>query len=155
MILAALQKLKPSWKGTDLGNALVNLADDLDESSGRTASPEILVISDFQNGSDLTALADYSWPKSVKLEAITVSPSQDGNVGIEILSDPAGKGRRDYRVRLTSDPGTPYEEMTLRWADSHHMLEPMNARVPAGESRVVRMPLPPEKFQCEPTDPGR
>ena len=158
-----LAALTPTWKGTELGTALgeavAAIADgaDRDAKAGRVPR-RIVLISDLQAGSHVEALGDLAWPSDVELELQPVK-LPGGNAGIEALADaPALAGALTTgsspsnsadgpaaRVRVTSDPASKTEAFQVGWVDlrTKAVIQPIEVYVPPGESRVVRIPVPP------------
>ena len=158
-----LAALTPTWRGTELGTALgeavAAIADgaDRDAKAGRVPR-RIVLISDLQAGSRVEALGDLAWPSDVELELQLVK-LPGGNAGIEALADapalttsptpgspaPLGADGPTARVRVTSDPASKTEAFQVGWVDlrTQVMIQPVEVYVPPGESRVVRVPIPP------------
>ena len=162
---ARVAALGPTWRGTELGTALgeavAAIADgaDRDAKAGRVPR-RIVLIGDLQSGSKVEALGNIAWPSDVELDLQTVAVA-GGNAGIEVLADaepsttdPAdagtGPARPDdagpaVRVRIASDPTARADSYRLGWVDPRggKLTGEVTASVPPGESRVVRVPLPP------------
>ena len=107
-----------------------------------TVRRRIVLISDLQQGSRLDALGQYEWPSDVELELKTVA-REGSNAGLQWLAgtnadEPAQERADDLRVRVSNDATSQRESFELAWADT----PPIAAYVPAGESRVVRVPRP-------------
>ncbi|HEY8506355.1 MAG TPA: BatA domain-containing protein, partial [Gemmataceae bacterium] len=148
-----LRALEPGWGGTDLGRALldavaaVNDAGASDGQAGARAR-RIVLVSDLQQGARLEALASAEWPADVELEVKTLTAEGD-NAGLGLLAerpeDERAGGAADLRVRLFNDAGSQQPQFTLSWADAGEgAAQAVEAYVPPGESRVVRVPRPPE-----------
>ncbi len=149
---ARLDGLEPSWKATNLGQALVDavgaIEDVADKSEKTGRMPRrIVLISDLQQGSRLEALGEFDWPKDVELDIKTVSDDAS-NAGVHRLADPAeavaSGADRDRRVRVFNDPGSHREKFALQWTGEKGSAigDPIEVYVPPGESRVVRVPRP-------------
>jgi hypothetical protein len=150
--LALLDRLAPSWGGTNLGQALVDavaaIGDvaDTSEKAGRMPR-RIVLISDLPQGSRLEALGNFEWPTDVELDLKTVSESSS-NAGLERLADSveAGPGGDALarRVRVFNDSTSRQDRFELCWVDQrgNETDKPIDVYVPAGESRVVRVPRP-------------
>lgn len=97
----------PTWGATDLGAALLGVADAIDAvgaggtsrgdgTAGPGAGPVtvgIVLISDLQRGSRLDALASYAWPKRVALTVERVGLRGSSNAGVSLLAGgDAGSG---------------------------------------------------------------
>ncbi len=149
LALARLDELKPSWNGTDLGRALIDAVAaiediaDPSESAGRIPR-RIVLVTDLQRGSRLESLGEFEWPKDVELIVRAVTDDAS-NAGLQRLADPT-EGDREPRIRVINDGGSRRERFRLRWlgVEGKPIGEPVDAYVPPGESRVVRMPRPKE-----------
>jgi len=150
---ARLKELKPGWKGTDLGRALVDAVGSLDdvsdasEKAGRMPR-RVVLVTDLQQGSRLDALGAFEWPKDVDLELRTVE-TDGANAGLQRLDDASADGpdaEASLRIRVTNDPASDRETFTLNPLDLSGKAAgtPVEAYVPPGQSRVVRVP-PSEK----------
>jgi hypothetical protein len=143
-----LKQLAPTWGGTDLGHALIEAlgAVNVATEGGGPVSRKIVLVSDLPQGVRLDALAEFEWPADVELELKTVTDG-GGNAGLDLLSDavtadPKPGDTTQLRVRVLNDAGSKQERFALAWAGSDE--PPIDAYVPPGESRVVRVPRPPE-----------
>jgi hypothetical protein len=150
LALARIDELKPTWQATDIGQALIDaiaaIEDVADKSERAGRMPRrIVLISDLQQGGKLEALGQFEWPKDVELVVKTV-PDDSSNAGLQRLADPAESATpaadRDPRVRVFNDTGSRRERFRLQWAGAlgESLGDPVDAYVPPGESRVVRIP---------------
>jgi hypothetical protein len=150
--LGQLEKLGPSWGGTNLGQALVDAVaatEDVADTSEKTGRMprRIVLVSDLAEGSRLDALGDFEWPSDLALELKTVS-SHGSNAGLQLLADSyqaeTSAGSLQHRVRVFNDPSSRQENFELLWVDDQGSgkEKPIEVYVPAGESRVVRVPRP-------------
>ena len=149
LALKQIESLSPTWGATDLGLALVDavaaiedVADDSDE-TGRMPR-RIVLVSDLQRGARLDALGRFEWPSDVSLELATVD-DPGGNAGLQRLEAPRIAREGDdpdelLRVRVSNESESNRERFTLRWDRGD--LAPVDAYVPPGESRVVRLVRP-------------
>lgn len=154
MIRGRLRQLTPTWRHTDLGQALLYVVGEVDsaseatENKGKTAR-RIVLISDLQQGSELDALATFEWPSDIALEIKKVA-ADDSNAGLDLLVDTVEEDRANVtpqiRVRIFNDPASRREMFSLAWTGSTAGEAPVEAYVPPGESRVVRV--------ARPTDPS-
>ncbi len=150
---AKLAQLAPSWGGTNLGQALIDVVSvveeqaDTSEKSGRMPR-RVILISDLPQGSRLDALGGFEWPSDVDLELKTVTDA-GSNAGLAVLaesaeSDPAATNN-SRRVRVLNDPSSRREKFELVWVDEHDKEAadpPVEVYVPPGESRVMHVPRP-------------
>ncbi|MFI5455504.1 MAG: BatA domain-containing protein [Isosphaerales bacterium] len=150
--LALLDQLAPSWGGTNLGQALIDAVaaiEDVADASEKTGRMprSIVLISDLAQGSRLDALGDFEWPSDVELDLKTVS-DHGSNAGLQLLADSveneSSAAALQHRVRVFNDPSSRQEKFELLWVDEKGIgkEKPIDVYVPAGESRVVRVPRP-------------
>jgi len=153
VVAARLKDVEPSWAATHLGQALmdaVEIVNNVAESRDgqQQIARRVLLISDMQDGSRLTALADYPWPENVALDLHPVTPAQKTNAGLHNVADidpaDAATQARDVRVRVSNDADSTAEEFKIAWTDAANkpLGDATPAYVPAGESRIVRVPRP-------------
>jgi hypothetical protein len=149
---ASLEQLKPTWARTDLGQALVDTVDaieDVADTSEKIAQMprRVVLVSDLAQGSRLDALRDLEWPRDVELDIKTVA-DPGSNAGLQMLADSpeaeTADAVRSRRVRVVNNPGSNREKFELAWIDDKGVAsgKPIDVYVPPGESRVVRVPRP-------------
>ncbi len=150
---AIIERLAPTWSGTNLGQGLVDTVsaiEDVADTSEKTARMprRVVLISDLAQGSRLDALGDFEWPSDVELDLKTVADT-GSNAGLERLANQieAEPAESDTfrRVRVVNNPGSAREKFELIWSDEKGTtaVKPIDVYVPPGESRVVRVPRPP------------
>jgi hypothetical protein len=161
VVAERLKAMEPSWSATYLGQGLldavaaVNDSHDDTEEAGRAAR-RIVLVSDMQNGGRLSVLGDAAWPADVQLELKRVEVGDPTNAGLWRLADnaeaesPASAAaqrvaalhKQELRIRVANSTDSTAEQFALQWTDaagkSTGAATP--AYVPAGESRVIRMP---------------
>lgn len=140
-----LGKLTPTWGSTELGQALVDGVGAVLEPGSVTGgkSGRVVLVSDLQQGAKLTALSAFEWPKDVDLELRRVADDR-GNAGMDWLVDRTEAPTKDagqLRVRVVNEAGSNHERFALAWAGTTGA--DVDAYVPPGESRVVKVPKPP------------
>ena len=123
---AHVDRLTPTWGGTNLGQALVDAVaaiEDVADTSEKTARMprRIVLVSDLAQGSRLDALGDFEWPSDVELDLKTVADT-GSNAGLERLADqteaePAESADTSRRVRVVNNPGSGREKFELIWVD--------------------------------------
>jgi hypothetical protein len=145
-----LRQLGPTWRHTDLGQALLYVVGEVDEAAESAQNKtriarRIVLISDLQQGSELGALATFEWPSDVSLEIKKVA-TDESNAGLDLLADTVEEDRAtltpQVRVRIYNDPASRREAFGLAWTGAKAGDAPVEAYVPPGESRVVRVPRP-------------
>jgi len=151
--------VRPTWGATDLGGALVTLADMLDisrdaktaggdTSAAKAPSPvstaralQVVLITDLQRGSRLDALQSYEWPEQVRLTIRQVGLQGESNAGVSLLAgrDP-GEAKERERIRISNEVDSASDHFSLAWvsARTDQMTGAVaSVYVPPGESRVV------------------
>ncbi len=130
--------------------------------------PQIVVISDFQSGSRIEALQSFEWPECVPLVTQRVSLANTTNAHAQVLPTEAGHELTDVRVRVVNATDSSGDQFTIRWesasggrepsgrsqdkttsrptgeltlpASQSHIAGETPVYVPAGQSRVIRLP---------------
>lgn len=145
-----LAETTPGWSATQLDQSLIRAAELLaDTDDGHAAGPgQIILISDMQEGSRLAALQGQEWPKGIEVISERVAPRATGNAGIQLMAD-AGDTQRSttatgVRIRVNNVPDSKQEQFRIGWAraDGGFVGKPTEVYVPAGQSRVVKLPVP-------------
>ncbi|AGA24842.1 vWA domain-containing protein [Singulisphaera acidiphila] len=149
---ALVERLEPTWGGTQLGQALIDAVAaiedvaDTSEKAGRMPR-RIVLISDLQQGSRLEALGGFEWPSDVELDLKTVT-DLGSNASLHALADGIetehSKNAPGRRVGVTNEPGSTREKFQVVRVDEKgsETGPPIDVYVPPGESRVVRLPKP-------------
>lgn len=155
-VAAAQEKtrsLEPGWQATGLGRALVaalGLLEDQTAGRLRERRAEVVVVSDWQSGADLTALEGFSWPDSVTVRRAEVQPpgGARSNAALHLAGraaeEPAEGGREPadaslVRVRVTNGAGSIRERFRLGWEDGDAG-SAVDVVLPPGGTRVVMAP---------------
>ena len=145
-----LADISPGWAGTHLDQALIRAADLLAETDdGSFVGPrQIVLISDFQEGSRMGALQAHEWPKGVELIPEPVTPRTASNAGLQLVADAANAAPSTspvVRVRISNTPGSKREQFQVGWVranDNRFIGPPTDAYVPPGQSRIVSLAAP-------------
>jgi hypothetical protein len=138
-----LASVSPGWSGTNLGGAILQALDLI--GGARDALPsrgEIVIITDMQEGARLDGLQGLEWPANVTVRFEKVSATKTGNAAAQWLvggEEVDGQGAEGgMRVRVNNAAEAKTERFRLaRGAGADAGLD---AYVPAGQSRVVRVP---------------
>lgn len=151
VVLQSLAEASPGWRATNLGQALVTAAETIedDEVSDSRQAPgarRIVLISDLQQGSDLSALLAYEWPERVEL-AIKAIPCKDAsNASLQLVTtrDPLAASRQSdaTSIRITNSADAVKNRFRLRWDTETDTAG--DVYVPPGQSVVVQAPVKPE-----------
>ena len=143
LVTEVLESYEPDWMGTETGVALRQLADELAQENALRrdiSQRQIILISDFQEGSNLDQLQTASWPASVEIDLRIVNPSIAGNAGITWFPDETSTDRTRVRVTNAGDSSR-----------SQYLLQPFDetgaavgalipVEVQAGQRRTVLLP---------------
>lgn len=144
----ALNNLEPSWAAGDLGAAITSLAGELEATTDvaqRSAKPQLIVISDFQQGSRIEALQGFEWPADVRVVPRQLSLKQTSNATLQLLPADADDTEGEPRVRVVNAADSTQEQFHVRWFDAKDPKSTVGevaVYVPPGQSRVVRLPRP-------------
>lgn len=153
-----LGEINPGWFTTHLGNALMKVAETIEE--GRDSQPQtvkqIVLISDLQEGSRLDTLQGFEWPKGIELIIEPVKVRRPTNAGLQLLTErdeldkaPAEAGPR---VRVSNSTDTKREQFQIGWARSGENAffgAAIDVYVPPGQNRVVQAPASPAGITLE------
>lgn len=141
LVLARLKELTPTWEATRLGEALVEVANRLQEiqtEHSRPISQKIWLASDLQNGSETVSLQSYEWPEDLTLELFTARPASSSNAGLQVVEQNLEGGDDIVRVRVTNAADSQKEQFILKW-DAPQSPE-LPIYVPPGQSRILVPP---------------
>jgi hypothetical protein len=141
-----LMALAPSFRGTNLGQALVRTAQSVQDAQTGRALPRpqrIWLVSDLQAGSDLRELLGYDWPDDLPVEWLPVSPKSAENAGLQLVEPTLNSADDRLRVRVTNAAAATRQRFELNWSDGKQDAKALDVVVPPGQSRVVALPAPP------------
>jgi len=163
--MSKLKKTVPSWNATAIGQSLTTAVelmadrDAVDAASGqRFGKKEIVLISDFQEGSERDSLNRIAWPESVSLRNVVVKTEGTTNFSLHPASkkneeddeaDSSGEGVKSgrgiehqmVRVRVANSQEGTAEKFTLAWASKGALAdEKVEGSVPPGGARVLMAP---------------
>ncbi len=149
-----ISKLSPGFNGTALGQALVNAAeaiedDEANEQQRAASLRQVVLVSDLQQGSRLTALRNYEWPERTELVVKAVEAEGTTNATLQLLTDrddlAVADGQYRAPIRITNSPDATTEQFALRWAGSPDPNEEdsiTDVYVAPGHSAVVHIATP-------------
>jgi hypothetical protein len=143
IVRRSVAELSPSWAGTDLARALVGVAADFTNSlelSQSAAEPEIILVSDLQQGSRLDDLQGYEWPTRVRVVSRPVTITQTTNAQARVLPNEEDLEDADPRVRVVSAADSTSDQFSVQWGTAEKSAAETAIYVPPGQSRVVRLP---------------
>ena len=145
LVRARLAELKPSWGGTNLGEALVRTVSALQETQTERAIPaklRIILASDLPVGANLDALRGFEWPADLRVEPLIARTSSPSNAGLQLVERNLDLGDDLLRVRVINSADARKESFVLKWdgADAASA----TVYVPPGQSRVIAPPKRPD-----------
>lgn len=154
LIKNLLDGVGPTWRQTDLGLALVEtcerLESDLDtDSKDQIAESQIVLISDFQSGSQLKSLQSFEWPEEILVELKRVESKSPSNATPSLLIDKQGlPGNSKIRIKVTNVAGSTKSEFDLHWLNQDAEATELAGTivVPPGQSRVIQVQPPTGSF---------
>lgn len=129
-----------TWLGTHLGKAMIAASDLLvSADSDRPASRrEVVVISDFQDGSRRSELQSSAWPEEVLVRPVSITAREPGNLTLNLAATPARANIEEaevYRVRIRNTTGWNQTAATLSWKGFPDTSQPVT--VAPGTSRII------------------
>jgi len=149
LIRDGLKSIEPTWARSDLGKALVTVADRLDvwrdsmraKDGATTSKLQIVVISDLQKGSKTESLQGYQWPDDVYVKFLTVTPKDLSNATVQLLNQAPEEDEPAIRVRVVNSEESDVEQFAVNWYDDSNTKseEPVSFYVAPGTSRVLKV----------------
>ncbi len=138
-----IESWEPDWMETRTGAALLSAADEVSQENvrdGQIGQRRIVLITDFQRGSQLDELRTASFPAAVQVDLKIVRPLQSGNAGISLMEDDA---QGQTRIRLTSSTDSQLSDFTLQLVDKDGRPtgKPITADVAPGQRRAISLPV--------------
>lgn len=142
-----LAVMKPGWKATFLDLALAESAELFNEFESSTeaegfhAIRQIVVITDFQQGSRLSGLQGAEWERNLAVQMETVVPEKTSNAGLHPLPQiPSPNQKPTLRLRLTNSEDSQQEVFKVGIASQNQRLDPaksVEVYLPPGQNRIV------------------
>lgn len=146
VVRAKLDELEPTSSATNLGKALLSVAERLEAANDLQqahASLQIVLIGDLQAGSRLDALQSSQWPETVRVEVRTVQLADPSNARVRLIETPGEDSIEENipRVRVKNAPDSTVEQFEVVWlADQEERSRPVSFYVPPGQSLVLSVP---------------
>lgn len=140
---------KPGWNHAHLDDALRFAAEQHATSPGRIQT-EVVVVSDFQEGTVLAGLQGFAWPEGLSVRLVQVGPGASSTppaaVGVHWLAPEGVDGNPDapLRVQLSPSPGFRGDRVKMRMESA----KPMEwvAAVHSGRLSTLSIPAPPVDY---------
>jgi len=160
MITELISELSPGWALTNLGNALINAAeaiedDQVDDGQKTYTMNQVVLISDLQKGSTLEAMITYEWPVETQLLVKSIQSPDKTNASLQLVIDRSGSSDMVddsiQRIRITNSSDATTEQFQLKWdvtSDATTSSKLLDVYVPPGNSVVVRAPAREDKLKA-------
>ncbi|MCH9723273.1 MAG: BatA domain-containing protein [Planctomycetes bacterium] len=139
-----LTKLSPGWNPTNLGQALTEIASLLQQQVASNRNGTLLqnstieLITDFQAGSQINSLTEFSWPEELQVHLHQLKAKESSNAGLELLSLDE-KSQATIRVVNAADSEQEHFSIACE-RNSDDSIQAKSIYVPRGQSRVILMP---------------
>ncbi|WP_166830227.1 BatA domain-containing protein [Thalassoroseus pseudoceratinae] len=146
LVRGELAKLEPSWRTTRLGDALVTVAEQLTEIEDKDdepSAPQIVLISDLQEGADWQTLQAFEWPEQVQVDVRSLTLPTPSNASLQLLTrTDSDEPNAPPKVRVHNSSDSTTEQFRVRWASADSLADGQTVKfyVPPGESRVLSVP---------------
>lgn len=141
LVTRVLESWEPDWKATRTAQAILEAADEVarEKGSANDSDRSVVLVTDFQEGSDLDLLRSGNWPDSVKLELRIVKPTAAGNAGVSLAEE---QKTGLVRVRVTNSGDATVTKYTLQPFDDagKPVGNPIVADVAPGQRRTFSVP---------------
>lgn len=126
------------WHATRTGLALQQTADDLIQHGQAVDDHEIILVTDFQEGSDFGPVLSGDWPRSVRVSLRKVTPQHSGNASLHTMQD-----RRSGKllVRIRNDVDATTTQFTLQPRNREGLTAGPEIAVEAIPGRQTTLPL--------------
>jgi hypothetical protein len=151
LVRERLRTLSSSWRSTDLAGAMIGLAGELESTPDEqqfSVEPQLVLITDLARGSRTGALEGYTWPETVPVVVHALAVKQPSNASAQLLSEDEEPATGEPRVRITNAADSTRDEFSIGWQRAltkglqQKDEESLSTYVPAGQSRVIRLPRP-------------
>ncbi len=146
-VLAKLGETEAGWKTTALGKSLGSAVELLADRAAAGAvegsffaQQEVVLISDFQEGSERDSLNRLAWPEQVSLRNARVSAGEGSNFSLFVAGQKEGdeeQEARALRVRVANSQQGRAEKFTLSWDGGTEAEGKVVGNVPSGGARVL------------------
>lgn len=144
--LERLREVEPTWSATNLGEVLMWSAEELKRRNDLDQSQpalQTIVVTDLQQGSQLDALQEATWPADVKVAIEPIRPKTTGNARPRLVNVSEEEAQPDDqpRVRVSNSSLSKQDQFTVSWATERGEIGAgITFQVPPGESRVLDVP---------------
>ncbi|HEY0455937.1 MAG TPA: BatA and WFA domain-containing protein, partial [Verrucomicrobiae bacterium] len=137
-----LETLEPGWNSTQLGNALIQASEMLQDSrEARTDNRRIVLISDLQKGSHLEGLQGHDWPAGLEVTIVPIKTRRVTNAGLQLVTERDEATEGDVKIRVNNSAESEHEQFRVNWRLANQNVGgELPAYVPPGQSRIFTAP---------------
>jgi hypothetical protein len=135
----ASMQYEPDWHQTNTGIALLQAADDLLQTEVSHAECSIVLITDFQEGSDFETLESGAWPAGINVDLRVVHATPQGNASLHTMVD-RRTGQTRIRINNDTESITTQHELQPVDRDGRPAGSPVTVIVPPGQQRSLPIP---------------
>lgn len=131
-------KYQSDWHATHSGSALQQTAEDLVQNSDPDTEHKIILVTDFQEGSDFGPISAGGWPASIRVSLRIVKPTEPGNAALHTMID-----RRTGKslIRISNDTDAVTMRFTVRPLNPAGLEAGTETMVNVVPGRQVTLPL--------------
>ncbi|MCP4261834.1 MAG: VWA domain-containing protein [Planctomycetes bacterium] len=160
IITEQISKLSPGWALTNLGNALINAAeaiedDQVDDGQKTYTMSQVVLISDLQKGSNIEAMNAYEWPVKTELVVKSIQCQGNTNAALQLVTDRSSSVDSSddghQRIRIINSSDAIIERFQLNLVDETTEAtssQPIDVYAPPGHSVVIRAPVQEDRLQA-------
>jgi len=130
------KEYKPDWHRTNTGLVLQQAADGLLQIDDPNAERSIVLITDFQEGSDFQSLESGQWPDSVTVDLRVVRSDTRGNASLHTMVD-RRTGQTRIRISNDTESTTTTHELQPVGSDTLPVGPAVSVVVPPGQQRSL------------------
>jgi len=149
MVRTSLREVSPTWSASNLGAALVGVAERLsadDDLRQTNATLQIVLISDIQAGSNLDRLQTSQWPESVRVDVRAIQSDDHSNARVRLVqsNETSIDATKAPRVRVRNTLDSKVDQFNITWQRGEEVASrSVTFYVPPGESLVLDVPYEP------------
>ncbi|MEZ6116702.1 MAG: VWA domain-containing protein [Pirellulaceae bacterium] len=146
LIQQAAKDRQPTWRSTNLAKALQAAADLLtsdkeDIATSDQTPPQVILISDMQNGANVQELGMMQWPRyPVGRPSVTPTKTNNASLGLVTSQETNSEETDQLRIRVSNAANSVASDFTIVWVDSKGKQaedREYSVHVPPGQSRVI------------------
>ncbi|MCA9065124.1 MAG: BatA domain-containing protein [Planctomycetaceae bacterium] len=142
LIEQVIKEYEPDWMDTRTAAAMLFAADDVTSENNAKMHPtarRVVLITDFQRGSQLDELRSAAWPEGVAVDLHIVNPLERGNAGVTLLDESPDE---QTRIRVSNSLDAETVDFHLQPFDREGISlgEPISVSVAPGQRRSVIVP---------------